>query len=533
MLKLQIPKNRMNALLNWLRDEFDPDRLERGWDYYHKGRVSGTELQHGLEIHSLVKGTKPYEVILDLESLGKSQCSCSTAARCKHMVAVIFSLYASFARPELLLAQLKQAMLVRTKQQQAKKTVARTEKKAAERLDTPKPAQKPSLWQRYFEQQFYGFSLSQQHSIELFYNSVKEKLLPISKEWRSPSKELFELHVLLFVMRKIEHYYQETKTSYMSYYIETGCRTVGRQSLDQLLSLVPKLNTAKLTEARPNAWKETLSMIRDMALSGKESPLSWSTVYRSLWWRMADQQSWVEEERKRLQLLQEAPDLMPRRKDALLLAEAHFDMMEGREAEARQRLERLHKRDVRDFFLYLHRRYEEGAWDSMLAWLRWLLPSLQRAQQEELRQFCQYWMEAASRQEDDAEWVDVMIALLPRTYTFYTSYLLQAGRYRAWIDLQLANRVSPLNLYAPDLQTVEKEDPSLLLPLYAQAIERSIAEKNRTAYKTAERLLKKLHTLYKKLDRIAVWDDYLHRLAMKYSRLRAFQEELKKGKWIP
>ncbi|MEC0213863.1 hypothetical protein P4H70_33625, partial [Paenibacillus ehimensis] len=99
--------------------------------------------------------------------------------------------------------------------------------------------------------------------------------------------------------------------------------------------------------------------------------------------------------------------------------------------------------------------------------------------------------------------------------------------------LQLSNRVSPLDLYSLDLQTVEKHDPSLMLPLFHQAVERCIAEKNRTAYKNAVRLLKKLHTLYKKLNRSNDWDDFIYRLAMKYSRLRALQEELRKGKWIP
>ncbi|CRF28699.1 Uncharacterised protein [Mycobacterium tuberculosis] len=228
-----------------------------------------------------------------------------------------------------------------------------------------------------------------------------------------------------------------------------------------------------------------------------------------------------------------AKDLMPKRKDALLMADAHFAVVEGKDETARQQMEQLSKREARDFFLYLHHCYEKQDWNRMLAWLRWLLPVILRAQQEELRQFCQYWMEAAGRQTDDSEWVSVMIALLPRTYNFYTSYLLKAQRYKAWIDLQLSNRVSPMNLYSVDLQTVEKQKPALVLPLYHQAVERCIAEKNRTAYKTATKLLKKLNALYKKLDRLNDWENYIYRLALKYSRLRALQEELRKGKWIP
>ncbi|MCZ8514554.1 SWIM zinc finger family protein [Paenibacillus filicis] len=532
MLKVQIPKNRMNVLIGHLRDDVSLPRLEKGWEYFHKGRVAGIELRHGVEIRALVRGAKPHEVQIDLDEFGKSECSCPADEPCEHMAAVIFSLYTPFARPELLLQQLKQAKLVKNRQQQARQTGGRQEKRQ-ERLEAPVPKQLPSVWQRYFDQQFYGFALSQQHSIELFYSAAKEKLTPLSDGWPSPLQELYRLHLLLFVMRKIEQFYQETKTSYISYYIETGCRTVGHQCMEELQKLLPSLDVKALLAECPAHWKETIAAISETALSGKESPLSWLTVYRSIWWRMADKTDWTADERKRLKRLLGSKELMPRRRDALVMADAHFSVMEGKDEEARERMEQLGKREARDFFMYLHRFYEKSAWERMLAWLRWLLPALQRAQAEELRQFSQYWMEAVQQQEDDAEWVDVMVSLLPRTYQFYTAYLLKAGRLKAWVDLQLANRVSPVNLYSLDLQTLEKQDPALLLPLFHQAVDRCIAEKNRTAYATATKLLKKLHSIYKKLDREKVWEDYIYRFAAKYSRLRALQEELRKGKWIP
>ncbi|WP_426450087.1 hypothetical protein ACP26L_34535 [Paenibacillus sp. S-38] len=534
MLKLQIPKNRIKALARHLRDQFELERLERGWELFHKGLAQDMELKHGLEVHALVRDTKPAEVILNLETIPKSECSCSHGEHCEHQAAVVFALFVPHGRPELLLAQLKQAILVKNRQAQSRQGSTRTaEKKQEQRLEAPAPGQSPSLWQRFFDQQFYGFSLNQQSSIEQFYGAVKEKLSGHAEGWPAPLKELYALQLLLFVMRKIEQFYQETKTSYLSYYIETGCRTVGRQCHDELLTLVPRLDMEALTRKYTAQWKETLAMISEAALSGKESPLSWSTVYRSIWWRMPQDGPWMSAERSRLAGLLAASDLMPRRRDALIMAEAHFLVIEGDDEHARQRMEQLGRREAKDFFLYLHRCYEEEAWDRMLAWLRWLLPAVQRSQQDELRQFCHYWMEAVQRQPSDEEWIGIMVGLLPRTYPFYTAYLLKAKRHKAWIDLQMASRVSPMSLYSVDLQTVEREDPALVLPLYHQAVERAIAEKNRTAYATATKLLKKLHAFYKKLHRLPEWEDYIYRLAVKYSRLRALQEELKQGQWIP
>jgi uncharacterized Zn finger protein len=89
-----------------------------------------------------------------------------------------------------------------------------------------------------------------------------------------------------------------------------------------------------------------------------------------------------------------------------------------------------------------------------------------------------------------------------------------------------------MELHPEELHLLEKEDLKLLLPLYHQAVERCILEKNRTSYKDAVKLLKKLKTYYKRLKQQQRWEQYIVRLAAQYTRLRAFQEELRKGKVI-
>jgi hypothetical protein len=174
----------------------------------------------------------------------------------------------------------------------------------------------------------------------------------------------------------------------------------------------------------------------------------------------------------------------------------------------------------------LQEAHQAGDAEALLRWLRWLRPAMATASHDDFRTLCQYWSDVVGHLESDAEWVEVMESLLPRSYYQYTAYLLHTQRYRHWVDLQLSNRISPLNLYAAELKDVEKNDMALLLPLYTQAIERSVLEKNRTSYKTAIKLLKKLHGYYKKLGREDEWERYIHRLAAKFARLRAFQEEL-------
>jgi uncharacterized Zn finger protein len=525
MLKLQIPKNKMSYLMKQVQQHYDAVILERGWNYYHKGKVTQVELE-GVQLKALVKGTKTYKVVIHLQDFAHSECSCPYGGFCKHIAAVFFSLYTPYGRPELLLQQLKQAILTRRKSKGA--TSAISEKKPLVPLEN----QLPQDWHRFFEGKFHGFSISHQHSIETFYESALATLPTYAENWKDTRKKLYMLHVVLFMMRKVEQFYQDTKSSYLSYYHESGCKAVADNCEEKLVAVMETMKTETTFKADATHWQATFDMLGDMSLHGKDSPIHWLFVYRFLWWKAADQTNWIQQETQRLKLLMEKKDLANPRRDMVKIARAHFDVIEGRTDEALERLNELHTRNAADFFLYVKHYHQHKQWEQMLVWLRWLLPSIARATHEDFRTFCQYWMDTAKQMDSDTEWVQVMESLLPRSYYYYTAYLLQTKRYQQWIDLQLANRISPLSLYALELRAIEEYDPALLLPLYHQAAERAILEKNRASYKTAVRLLKKLHGYYKLLKLEDRWEHYIYRLSDKFSRLRAFQEELKKGKWI-
>jgi uncharacterized Zn finger protein len=528
MLKLQIPKNRMSYLMKQVQQHYEAAILERGWNYYHKGQVMNAQLQ-GTTIEALVKGTKAYEVRIDLEHFPNSECSCPYEGLCKHIAAAFFYLYAPYGRPEMLLQQLKHAILTRRKTKGSLSTAS--EKKAAAPAQ-PLEHELPQEWNRFFDGKFHGFSISHQHSIETFYESALATLPAYAEGWKSSLKKLYRLHILLFIMRKIEQFYQDTKSSYLSYYHESGCKAAAVNSEEKLVQALSDIDPKSAFESDPAHWRATLAMLGEMSLHGKDSPINWLFVYRLFWWHITGKPDWNKQEKQRLEMLLSKKDLLNRRRDILTIARAHFDVMEGNTDAAFKRLNTLHTKNAADFFIYLKHYEQLENWEEMLVWLRWLLPAIPKSTHEDFRTFCQYWMDAAKHLDSDGEWVQVMESLLPRSYYYYTAYLLQSRRYKQWIDLQLANRISPLSLYALELRTIEEQDPSLLLPLYHQAAERAILEKNRASYKTAVRLLKKLNSYYKLLKQDDRWEQYIYRLSDKFSRLRAFQEELKKGKWI-
>jgi hypothetical protein len=124
---------------------------------------------------------------------------------------------------------------------------------------------------------------------------------------------------------------------------------------------------------------------------------------------------------------------------------------------------------------------------------------------------------------------ELYTALLPFSYASLSYFLIGRGDYAEWIDLQLLVDAELPDLDRAGLKTAIKEAPEETLPLLHHGIAALIAARNRNAYRQAVRFSKRLRTMYKKLKRTDEFDRWLDWLAGDTKRLRAFQEECKKG----
>lgn len=528
MLK-QISAGKVNYLVTAMRELFDATILERGWHYYHRSHIEKITVSER-EVEAIVRGTKTYRVTLDLQFITYSECSCPYDGYCKHMAAVCFQIYAFYGRPELLLQELKHHALSRSKRSAAMKARAQ---KNAEAAEPPALGNSPREWHKYFDLQFYGYSVTNQHAVEDFYAIALEKLSGLAAGWQAELRHFFLVHVLLFVLRKLDQFYAHNHTTYLSYYLEMGCRKVAAQAMEQLEQALEQMPRRQIALLRPSDLDETAEIVSELVFRDSPQVVSGIDVFRLLWTRLLDDPDRTPREiaRLRKELFSHAEDSYPRK--MRILALAHFDVMASEDEEAFRVMQQANLHEVDLYFWYLREFRRTDQWDRLHAWLRRLLPYLRQAKQEHFRTVCGYWVEVTSRQPSDEEWVQVMVSLLPRSYYYYTDYLMKSGRYKQWVDLQLSHRIMPSNLYSEELKQVEAHDPGLLLPLYHQAAERYILEKNRPAYKSAVRLLRRLRSCYGKLKQEERWNDFIRRFAAKYSRLRAFQEELRKGKLIP
>ncbi|RID84997.1 hypothetical protein D1953_12660 [Peribacillus asahii] len=121
---------------------------------------------------------------------------------------------------------------------------------------------------------------------------------------------------------------------------------------------------------------------------------------------------------------------------------------------------------------------------------------------------------------------------LPHSYWNYANFLFEQKQYKKWVEMHIYSDIS-IDLISTELiKEVASEEPALILPLYYHAVQEKVSLKNRSAYKQAVRYLKKMRTIYKKLKQEETFERYMNYVTSSTKRLRAFQEELKRGKLI-
>lgn len=133
---------------------------------------------------------------------------------------------------------------------------------------------------------------------------------------------------------------------------------------------------------------------------------------------------------------------------------------------------------------------------------------------------------------DEKHYETILRALLPYSASEYSHFLMSSKQYKKWVDLHLIAGIEIEEIHRSFLTTIEKNDRSLLLPLYHRGVQKMIQAKNRPSYKQAVRYLKKLRTYYRALGRYDVWLVYREKLLEETKRLRAFHEEMQKGKLL-
>jgi hypothetical protein len=258
--------------------------------------------------------------------------------------------------------------------------------------------------------------------------------------------------------------------------------------------------------------------------------IGWSTLYcHTAWIEKYEEQLKIERENKQ-------PSLM------LDLALVHFAFLRRKDNEAFQKLDEIGTKAGSEFLsTWLSLLLDKQEWSRMLDWLLYLQPVLQfhmkdyyynSESREFFHDYLHYFWKYAQNTGNEEEYETMLADFLPITFYEYSEFLMVLGEVDRWAELQIVMGYSPDIIQRKDLKEAKELDAKTLLPIYHQSIDKLVNDRTRKSYQSAIKYLKELRTLYTLLGNEERFSEYIGMLSAEYSRLRAFIEELKKGKFI-
>jgi len=535
LLKSQISRAELDRLTADIEKHANLTILEQGLEYQQKGFVYNTEVLPNRVIVSKVQGERVYDIKIDLDFFGLSECTCGNETFCAHMAATFFYVYAAYAPPDALVRRWKRAR----QSPNATSGVGETQPRVTAGLQPPKPPSPDAPEQSASAEQWHAFMAAAYDAYAArhgwyrydpgqYFEGALESIGSHTRWWGAAARKLHAVHAVLFTLRKLHDGYGAQRHIRE----DSEWKSAAGRLAKKLDEAAAAINISETIASMPDRLEALASFVPAELLAAGQSPVDWRYVYRRVWTSLLGHPPWVEREAERLDRKLADTGLTGTERDALLLARGHMETISGADDRAWSVWNGMSAFHPVDAQFYVDEFARTGRWERLWRWLMRLLAWPERISKPLFQEWCKRGGEAAVRLNHEEEWIRLLASMLPRSYCEYTDFLIRTKRYRQWIDFHLAAEIDVTGMYAADLRAVEAHDPTLAFPLYHHAVERRIAQKNRTAYKESVRLLKKLGELYRQAGRADRFADYMDRLRQRYARLHAFQEELRKGKLV-
>lgn len=529
------------TLVHHVGDSFDDLTIKRGFQYFKQGRVVQLTTPAPLVIRAAVDGTERYDVEIQLDYSTSNTCTCPVRRNCKHMIAVLLH-YASLQERSVhaIVNARSTAVLTKKTLRPAPSTPAVSAKliELAGRI----PVMTIAQWHELFE--LCTASMSDNTPNAQYVKDAMAVIYRIKPPLSPVTEQLFGFHVHLFVLEKLvkqslnqtQHPWQ-TSGTYMGFHTHVAADNV-REGIERSFA------TELALVSEPEQWenvRQTLAYLRRRMLTEAKSLTYFLDLYYRLW------KDWIhpnlnpgdvllyEEELEQLQSAQEELDASLSKLPWLLAqSRMHFYLAQDDQALALLQSAGDSSR-IRPDDLYpcLQALSQSEAWPRLALWLEKVGPLLSSYRKGSLEPYSNYWRATVEHlPESEPRMWESLVRMLPYSSDIYEESLLTHGKWQQWMDYHLSSGREPADFRVSELQPIEKHAPELLLPFYHQAVERNVLEKNRHSYKAAVRLLKRLNKLYKKLKQEDRWELFFIAFSGRHSRLRALQEELRKGKLL-
>ncbi|TFE04087.1 SWIM zinc finger family protein [Jeotgalibacillus salarius] len=484
-------------------DQTDERLVQKGLFLYRQGTVyeMGFDANNQM-LKAKVRDVHGVSVRISLNPDKGSSCSCPEEPWCRHRMAVFFKFYqenASVSQWIQSWRNQKQDAVVRANK--SPETWRRLAEDTAAAIPAESIVQNPYLLEHYILAGYRKF----------------QKNAPVEKEW----VPLYMMYVSFYYYNRLAEMFAGNQAADITRALETIMESMQKAVYDLAVYAAPfsfdpflkglKRDTAKLLE--------------------RKDPLSFS-IYGMMWFQLFTKRAEREQEAERLAKDGHSEETqLAKTVFSLLRNDTDFESQFANSSElavphAVQWLEWLLREDEIDLSvrvlaamqkkldLYLERMENHSDQRSFSLWL------IHKIEGEQLRLHAP----------------DVTIKLyeklLPYSARHLGAVMLDAGKYKEWVELVHWVDFSPEELEAAGLKKLMERKPEFAAPLLHQWVESLIQKKQRETYKKAVRYLKKLKKIYQGMNEEPRFELYMDQLMSRYKRLRAFREECERGKLI-
>jgi hypothetical protein len=519
---------KINYIAKQLPKYTSPIHLQSALRLCERGAVKEAEMIKQSSIEAKVGN---YQVKINLDFLLYSSCTCGYKGICEHIAAVFMSVYSLVESPAKLFmtetsAPRSQLVSTMSAPKHAPKAAPKPDRKPSPVARLPQSSDTPEQWLRYFEQKFKTYHSTRSYSISHLFEKILGELTGPARVWNKVQAKLYTIHAVLFSLQRLEEKFQTDSDSH--HRREDYERSFG--ILHSTLFSASDDDGVTFGDSTQPYLESIHAMLTQTPLVSWDTPVNWLIVYCRLWWTVLKHPKRMIREKRRIKALIHESALTSEEKAGYVRVLAHLEAVSGEDQKAQERLVSYIEEHASDFPFILHHLARTREWDRMIQWLKWYPIDRFRKSEYVQQLFSKYCALVGKQNGTAAEQAGALLkANLPYSFQFYAAYLLHANQPKAWVDLHIWAGFDPSHLAREDLARIESLDVSLLLPMYHQSVEGYISMRNRSGYKEAVMLLKKLRLYYKKLNKPSLWETYIQRLLAQHRRLRAFCEELEKG----
>jgi len=509
--------------------------IKRGYQYYQDGLVESIRTSEFNAMYGIVNGTNIYAVVLDTEHFQYSSCSCPFEGHCKHMAAVFFQycsmqqshLYAQGAYFRML--GLQSAAELAASSQGPNPETTEVEQLPLEIADAKL---KPMDWLEWMDNKYGETWKRCRNSIHPLI-PILSSLKGMAKDWDKPLQRLHWSVSILFVLEQAERALHSVD-SFSRYYHEVSYSRLAEPWLESLYSYIDEFEPNRMNEEEWE-WVDVIyGICKGNALRTGDQLIDWTAVSFAIIEKCSENRSWYDQELSKL-LQEEADALAESTNTAYLHASIGlFYFLDMRDEQAIAYFSKVKfERSQKIMYPCAAKRMEEQKWELVLLWMSFFYERIYPIRSpRNVGVFLTLCRRGDKDRPDLSLWNEYMLALLPHSYYELSEHLVDQSAYREWADLQLLMGIAIDDIDTQTLREISKNAPRALMPLYHQSIDAFIQTRNRQGYRMAVKGLKKLEKLYKADKDMTRWNSYIQGIAHKHQRLRAFQEELWKGKLI-